>query len=821
MTTASSHPGPRDPLLETAARPPASADVGATIVRAPGSAPADLGETMARPPGSADPDALDVPRLLHETLAERFADGDARDGDPIRIGRFTVLTMLGEGGMGVVYAAYDLELDRKVAIKLVREDAHEGTHGHTSMLREAQAMAKLSHPNVVQIYEVGEHAGQIYVAMEFVKGRTLTAWLREPARTWTQIRDMFVQAGHGLADAHAGGLVHRDFKPDNVLVGIDERARVADFGLAGVETRRQALGESGRVSLSRLRELDASLSFAGAIQGTPAYMSPEQHLGRETDARSDIFSFCVALWEALYGERPFPGDTLDALREAVTAGELRAPPVGTLVPAWVHAALLPGLATAPERRPAAIDGLLLDLTRDLREPPRPRSRALPLAFGAFGLVTAAVVFIATRERDPTSEELAQIEALSGEARAAGERRHWVYPTAQAPADTAILRVVALEALDGPPARPADMAAAELRLELAAQLASLGDTYWDREGGRPFARDYYAQTLMFQPDHATARERGGLSPGELAELREKAVTSGFTAADVIAAEPLAILAESDGELRRSRLAAFQARVDRGTAVQKRLLLPLIERRGAAVDVIEAPTPEPAATGGAWPHGRGGVASDTAAALVEPTPEVIEPGLVASAPEVIEPGLVAPEPGEPPGPVAPGLVGPAAEVVGPVAPELVGPAPPPVLEPPPRRKPPPPPRPVRPEPEKAVGDPELASGLAERGEASRQLGELDAAEQLFNQALAASSVSTTALIGLSDVCFDRGQFEQAATYAERAVRLAPESADLRIRLGDAHYKALRFRDAQQQYERARELGSPDADVRLQKVKARIGG
>jgi len=168
------------------ARPPA-ADLGATFVRPPQA----IGETIAR-----DVTTVSDGGSLQQTVHERLAAASLTD-DPIRIGRFTVLRMLGEGGMGVVYAAYDVELDRKVEIKLVRESATEGTLGHTSMLREAQAMAKLSHPHVVQIYEVGLHDEQVFVAMEFVKGRTLTAWLTEAPRTWKDIRDMFVQAGHG------------------------------------------------------------------------------------------------------------------------------------------------------------------------------------------------------------------------------------------------------------------------------------------------------------------------------------------------------------------------------------------------------------------------------------------------------------------------------------------------------------------------------------------------------------------------------------------------------------------------------------------------
>src|SRR5690606_14002911 len=218
--------------------------------------------------------------------------------------------VLGEGGMGVVYAAYDEDLDRRIAIKVLR-DSYGDAAARERMVREAQAMARLSHPNVVQVHDVGDQGGQLYVAMEFVKGMTLRTWLSEQDRPWREIRAMFVQAGRGLAAAHAEGLVHRDFKPDNVLIGGDGRARVADFGLAGAagvpDSDSESLPDSVVIRVGRQSAFNTALTLAGTIMGTPAYMSPEQHRGVATDARSDQFSFCVALWGAIYGEPPFAG----------------------------------------------------------------------------------------------------------------------------------------------------------------------------------------------------------------------------------------------------------------------------------------------------------------------------------------------------------------------------------------------------------------------------------------------------------------------------------------------------------------------------------
>ncbi len=760
-------------------KPEASAgpSLGETMAR-PIAPATDLGETMARPPQAlGETLARDVTTVsgggvsLQQTVRERLADFDTSVDDPIRIGRFTVLTMLGEGGMGVVYAAYDLELDRKVAIKLVRETATAGTQGHTSMLREAQAMARLSHPNVVQIYEVGEHDQQVFVAMEFVKGRTLTAWLTEAPRTWRDIRDMFVQAGHGLAAAHAEGLVHRDFKPDNVLIGADERARVADFGLAGVEARqRDVLSDSMRMSLSRLQRLDELLTVAGAVQGTPAYMAPEQHLGGETDARSDLFGFCVALWEALYGERPFPGDNLDDLADAVTRGQLRARPAVTAVPDWLHAALVGGLATLPEVRLATMNDLLALLTRDLREPVRSRAARWSIGLGLFAVVAATAVILATRERDPTAEELAAIAALAEEARGAGEAHHWVYPAPEAAANTSILHVVALEAMAGPAADPARDEAAALRREFSTALIGIGDRYWASEGGIPFARDFYVQGMIFDPTDQRARERSGLTPGQFAEVEAKALAGSFTINDIVAAEPLAILADADATIRRARLAAFQTRPDRGSAIQKTMIGELL---GDPVVV-------------------GDDALDPASSPTQAAPG-LDPAAADLLEEPLEPGLIGPEPP------------PVDSTVKPSKPRIIY---------------------VYREPGEAPRKPQSAAALARAeklvadGEAARRRGELDVAEQRFHQALAEFSASVAALLGLCDVYFDRAQFEQAVGFAERAVVIDPEHPGARLRLGDTLVKLLRYNDARAHYEKAAELGHPQAAARLHKLKAKLG-
>ncbi|MGB1700967.1 MAG: serine/threonine-protein kinase, partial [Nannocystaceae bacterium] len=246
--------------------------------------------------------------------------GGPEENIPDKVGRFTVLDQLGKGGMGVVYTAFDEELGRKVAVKLLHDRGALGnTRRNRRFLREAQAMAKLSHPNVVTIYEVGLHEGKVYLAMEYVRGVTLKHWMRSKLRPWEEVLNVCCAAGEGLSAAHESGLVHRDFKPENVLLGRDGRVRVLDFGLARqVDTSAALAREEVEVSIAPDLPQDFladEITVPGSIVGTPAYMAPEQHLGDEADARSDQFSFCVAMWEALYGQRPFRGKTLADIGE--------------------------------------------------------------------------------------------------------------------------------------------------------------------------------------------------------------------------------------------------------------------------------------------------------------------------------------------------------------------------------------------------------------------------------------------------------------------------------------------------------------------------
>ena len=329
------------------------------------------------------------------------------NGAPSKVGRYVVLDVLGMGGMGVVCTAYDPKLDRKVALKLLRRRVGRqgrSATGRARLVREAQALAKLSHPNIVTVHDVDTTPdGRIYMAMEFVRGQTITQWLAATKPGWRAILGVFDHAGRGLAAAHEANITHRDFKPANVLIGEDERVKVLDFGLAKSESGNlstdsdDARGEpgSGQDIMQVVQSTgDMKLTMAGRIVGTPAYMAPEQRRGRPTGPPTDQFSFAVALYEALYGRLPYRSEThsRDAAR-----GRVIDPPNDTEVPAWVFRALRRALAPQPSDRYPTMTALLDALRSD---PARRRRKIAQWSLGTMvlGGITSMVV-LAVQEDD--------------------------------------------------------------------------------------------------------------------------------------------------------------------------------------------------------------------------------------------------------------------------------------------------------------------------------------------------------------------------------------------------------------------------------------
>ncbi len=348
------------------------------------------------------------------------------------VGRYVILDGLGYGGMGVVYRAFDPDLDRPVALKLVRAVTQDTT---ARLIREAKALAKVSHPNIVQIFDVGVFGETVFIAMELVEGPTLLPWNREAKPSWRVLLAQLIEAGRGLAAAHAAGLVHRDFKPQNVIVGVDGRVRVLDFGLA-----RHAAAPTGDSS-----EIDADSADAGAgepeaensddstelavtrqvadgsavtdaadaglprivvsrITGTPAYMAPEQRRQKVLDARADQFAYAVTCWELLHGERPFLGDNLKQYAESTATGRFRSPPAGNPTPTWVRRVLLRALAAAPSARYRSMDDLLVALGAD---PARRRRKLATIAVGALAVTGASIAFAMLGHASPPCEDAAR------------------------------------------------------------------------------------------------------------------------------------------------------------------------------------------------------------------------------------------------------------------------------------------------------------------------------------------------------------------------------------------------------------------------------
>ena len=314
-----------------------------------------------------------------------------------RIGRYDLLGLLGAGAYGVVYRAFDPDLRRTVALKVLRPDEHSNDPlRRERMVREAQAMAQLSHPNVVAVYDVGVHSDTIYIVMEYVAGGTARDFLTRQSRGMAEVLGMYLQAGRGLAAAHAKGLVHRDFKPENVLVGSDGQVRVTDFGLARI------VGGAVAAPTRPDRQQSIELSATKGLIGTPGYVAPEQFAGAAADARSDQFSYCVALFAGLYGRHPFraeAGVSLEELSTRVRSGIVEEIAETQRMPG-VHRLLLRGLHPDPRERLPNMDALLLGLEAAQR--PRARwSRRAVLA--ALGFVLAGLIYGWSTQRSSAVE----------------------------------------------------------------------------------------------------------------------------------------------------------------------------------------------------------------------------------------------------------------------------------------------------------------------------------------------------------------------------------------------------------------------------------
>lgn len=424
-----------------------------------------------------------APALLIPGTGGQLAPGSIVDD------HYEIEGVLGVGGMGVVYRAFDLTLGRPVALKLHHSTDEESRE---RLLREAKVMAKLSHPNVLAVHEVGTWREDVYFAAELVEGVTARDWQRKP-RAWADVVRLYLGAGEGLAAAHRIGLVHRDFKPANILVGNDGRVRVADFGLARPVGPQEATGSDVSVSSSSRAPtsgLVSNLTRTGTRVGTPAYMPPEQFMAEELDGRADQFAFCVSLFEGLYGQRPFPGHTATAMAAAIGRGPQR-PSGVSRGPRRLYRALRRGLAPDPVDRFASMG----DLLSELRAVLRPRRHRLWLGAGGLALAGGAVaMFGAEAPADAdlctaTAQEIdavwnaGRIEALSNTPAVTDStsKTPWTPLSAFVDAYVHEWRDARLHVCQGLGARPSDLedrayaCLDDSRRELDALLAALGDT----------------------------------------------------------------------------------------------------------------------------------------------------------------------------------------------------------------------------------------------------------------------------------------------------------------------------------------------------------
>jgi hypothetical protein len=346
--------------------------------------------------------------------AERTLFGRA---EPPRLGRFVLLKPIAGGGMGMIHRAYDPQLERTVALKLLHPRQLGTASGRARLLAEARVLARLAHPNLVPVYDVVEVEDQIVIVMELVEGRPLAEWEPERRRSWREIVSVYVQAGHGLAAAHDLGIVHRDFKPANAIVGDDGRVRVLDFGLArftGGPGDPGGDAPAAPTSSPALADASPTLTATGELLGTIAYMAPEQLAGGQATAASDQFSFCVSLHRALYGAPPFSGQDVATRLEHITAGRIAAAP-GARIPAWLRAVVGRGLEAVPEDRHPSMRALLDQIGRE-RGWRRWRWAALAAAMTLIALGAVVVALGRTTDTlavcDDAAGEVEQVWSLS-------------------------------------------------------------------------------------------------------------------------------------------------------------------------------------------------------------------------------------------------------------------------------------------------------------------------------------------------------------------------------------------------------------------------
>lgn len=712
------------------------------------------------------------------TVEVRIKPGEQVPGTRYRIRRW-----LGEGSAGVVYECEHVDIERLVALKVLRPEVSPKSRRAQLFREEARAASRtrgasvgandfqIGSPYIVEIYDFGEIPdGRLWFAMELLVGKSLATELGnelggmriEAARAIGILR----QVCKGLGAAHDVGIIHRDVKPPNIMLtkrnGRADCVKIVDFGVAAMIAEQ-----------SESQDL---------MVGTPHYMAPEQTKGRTFDHRLDIYALGCTAYRMLTGRPPLVAETLFALlrkhREEEPA-PLSSIPGCEDIPSALEAVILRCLAKNPEDRYADMadleaalceaqiaarlhtpwDDLPLPAVDEARKERLLREMPDPARGGRIGrtnwvwpatilasvaMVAGAVAFVLLR--DPTEvvvQDSDAVERLVQQAHAAGAQAFYVYPPVDNPKhDTAFTTVLALEAMDAD--ATARKAAGDLRREFADTLIRLGDRYWEHPSGKPFAMDYYAQALIFDPAHRHAKDRAPLTPGELVVLRQKAGNLEFTAAELTASETLLALAEDDAEERQEKLQEVYARVGERAVSTEAHIEAIIRAEGITVEA------RPAHRTLRKSDARQGEAGDTA--------------------EEVDVDALDDEGDDEPA---------------------------------------------------SKRDSSKARTLAKQGTRALRAGQREQAEQLFHRALDYDRGNSEALMGLSLVHYHRGSYHKAVRYGTKAVAVQPNNADYRIKLGDAHFKNFNYRQARKEYDKASKLGHRDAAARLQKVREKLGG
>ncbi len=714
--------------------------------------------------------------------------------------RYKIIRWLGEGGMGVVYEAEHVDIERRVALKILRFDLSQQAHMVKVFKDEAKAAGRLGSQYLVDLYDFGELSdGRLFFVMELLDGHDLVP----PDEQYSMDPGTFIaimrQTCKGLGVAHGAGVVHRDIKPENILTTTAqdgrEQVKIVDFGISSM--------------------LAASSEGGTGLAGTPHYMAPELILSQPFDGRLDIYAMGCMAYEFLVGKTPFDAKTLEVLLE-MQVHEAPVPPRQARPDAEIHPALdamiMRCLAKDPADRyadTADLEAALceaqiaagiqtdwddLPLPEIPHEPERiaaiaarmpsahpatgrTRSWLWPVVAGLSTLAAAGLGIFLWTSGGPTEQEVDVVERLTAEARTEASRMHWI-ATNENVTTTAYIRVRELEALEGAAEDVGDDRGLELRKEFSSTLVNLGDDL-RKSGATGPANHYYRYAQVFDPSNQDALERFRIDPLALQAYIDQANRGEFSEYDQIMAAEAAAETEPDPEKRE-------------------------ENRAKADELLANAKPDTTATLATLGMTRKGSNRSARPSRAEDELDPLVASVTKDPPTAPDPAdfeLSDPVPDQPEPEVA---AEPAANAGSRAK----------------KRR-----RTTTKDPSELLGqaerDPEKAATLAKQGLSALRAGQRTKASSLFNQAISFDRKNAQALMGLSDVYFDTGKSQKALEYAERAVRASPANQSYRLKLGDAYFKVLRYRDALEQYEKAKAKGSKRAQARIDKVRAKTGG